>query len=113
MIVSGGDDQQISLILTDLNDHKKFKFYAHSSSIKGVTLSATANPLKYQIASSSYDQRFKRWLIDVSTMKIENIEVKRHCMSDINSIGKTQIYGVSGEVLDTKVALVGQGLSLF
>ena len=55
LMVSGGDNQQISVILTDLKDNKIQKFYGHSSSIKGVTLSATSNPLHYQIASSSYD----------------------------------------------------------
>ena len=39
LIASGGDDQQLSIIHTDLSNHKLIKFYGHSSSIKGVSLS--------------------------------------------------------------------------
>lgn len=70
VIVSGGDDQQISILKLKIDkegkimDVKTFKGYGHSSSIKGIAVYEEGEKLK--VASSSYDQRFKTWVIDQS-----------------------------------------------
>ncbi|CDW88527.1 wd40 repeat domain-containing protein [Stylonychia lemnae] len=115
VIVSGGDDQQISLLRLELEQSDEgqikitmkgqFKQYAHSSCIKGLVLSKCNGQLK--VASSSYDQRYKEWMIDGD--KLVETKTVRHCMSDMNGI--TIIKSIDQQ--SSEVCLVGQGISIF
>ena len=69
---------------------------------------------EYVLSSSGYDQRYKKWSIDLPSFTAKLKEVKRHCMSDMNSIGKCDIkQGEHEAVTGSRVILVGQGLSMF
>lgn len=68
---------------------------------------------EYVLSSSGYDQRYKKWTIDLPSFSAKLKEVKRHCMSDMNSIGKCDIKNADGMVTGSRVILVGQGLSMF
>ena len=64
-MASGGDDQQIRVML--IQEDKvvlEKKLYAHSSCVKGVILSKVEGQLV--VSSSSYDQRFKRWRVSIN-----------------------------------------------
>jgi hypothetical protein len=76
-----------------------------------VTLSHVSG--EYILSSSGYDQRFKKWTIDLASFTAKLKEVKRHCMSDMNSIGKCDLKQADGVVVGSRVILVGQGLSMF
>jgi WD40 repeat protein len=111
LIASGGDDQQISITYLDITTKKIIhkKSYAHSSSIKGVTMWRQSENT-YMVASSGYDQRYKEWIVrlDNDEIKFEKGRVQRHCMSDMNGIGK--IKEAQGKYRNV---LVGQGLAIF
>lgn len=111
---SGGDDQQLAVFLISLMRLgdvvlARHKIYAHSSSIKGVTLMRSSEN-GFAIGSSSYDQRFKEWALSFTEAGIQLTlkKVTRHCMSDMNGIAHVK----TGEGTYQTV-LVGQGLAIF
>eukprot|EP00347_Sterkiella_histriomuscorum_P019530 403341280 len=132
LIVSGGDDQQISVIkmkrqAADLEQNSqtpktnylftiasKLKQYAHSSCIKGVVITQQS-PSEYKIVSSSYDQRYREQVLNKNEedlTKLSQSRVVRHCMSDMNGICKISNYQGLPNSPD-QIVLVGQGLAIF
>ena len=113
-LVSGGDDQQLAVFLISLTSVgdvvlARKKIYAHSSSIKGVTL-MRASENGFVIGSSSYDQRYKEWGLSFTEAGIQLTlkKVTRYCMSDMNEIAHVK----TGEG-NYQTVLVGQGLAIF
>ena len=109
--MSGGDDQQLGVYLISSEGVvvARKKTYAHSSSVKGVSL-RRAEEGGFVIGSSSYDQRYKEWgmRFNEEGVELKLIKVTRHCMSDMNGIAQVK----SGEGKYHTV-LVGQGLVIF
>ena len=98
LIASGGDDQNISLMLLEKKGAEVVKVlhctnYAHSSSVKGLVLFKQVEDGRpiIKLCSSGYDQRFKCWTatLDKESITLQKVSQRRHCLSDMNHMCKS------------------------